>query len=306
MPDVPRAAAPGPHDPREGEREDLGRHRKGLLQRLREILFRNQLTSIGTVLTGAILLMAVFAPFLATHDPLRTNVRNRLQPPSAEHWMGTDDAGRDIYSRAIFGSRVSVRVGYSVVVLTTVFGLAIGVAAGYYRWLDGILMRTMDALMAFPSIFLAIAILAALGPAESNVIWALSVTLTPGTARIVRGVVLSLKERDFIAAARGLGARDLRILRRHVVPNSLAPLIVQSTFVLGVAILSEAGLSFVGAGIQPPTPSWGNMLADAKRYLFVAPWMSYFPGLFIVFGVLGLNLLGDGLRDAFDPRMRGG
>jgi len=300
MSDAPRDRdAAAPDSPR-------GRRGKpGPLAPVTRILFRNQLTSIGTVLTVAILLMAAFAPMLSTHDPLRTNVRNRLQPPSAQHWMGTDDAGRDIYSRAIYGSRVSVRVGYSVVLLTTLFGLAIGVAAGYYRWLDGLLMRSMDALMAFPSIFLAIAILAALGPRESNVIWALTITLTPATARIVRGVVLSLKELDFISASRSLGASDLRILVRHVVPNSLAPLIVQSTFVLGVAILSEAGLSFVGAGTQPPTPSWGNMLADAKRYLFVAPWMSYFPGLFIVFGVLGLNLLGDGLRDAFDPRMRG-
>jgi len=273
--------------------------------RLRRILFRNQLTTIGTFLTVATLVMAAFAPWLATHDPLRTNVRNRLQPPSVENWMGTDEAGRDIYSRAIYGARVSVRVGYAVVALTTLFGLAIGVAAGFYHWLDGLLMRSMDALMAFPSIFLAIAILAALGPRESNVIWALTITLTPSTARIVRGVVLSLKELDFVNAARSLGAHDLRILLRHVIPNSLAPLIVQSTFVLGVAILSEAGLSFVGAGTAPPTPSWGNMLADAKRYLFVAPWMSYFPGLFIVFGVLGLNLLGDGLRDALDPRMRG-
>ncbi len=300
MGDAPRDLDPAAPQPRR-----VGRGKRGFLAPITRILFRNQLTSIGTVLTVAILLMAAFAPFLSTHDPLRTNARNRLQPPSAEHWMGTDDAGRDIYSRAIYGSRVSVRVGYSVVLLTTLFGLTIGVAAGYYRWLDGLLMRSMDALMAFPSIFLAIAILAALGPRESNVIWALTITLTPATARIVRGVVLSLKELDFVSASRSLGARDLRILVRHVVPNSLAPLIVQSTFVLGVAILSEAGLSFVGAGTQPPTPSWGNMLADAKRYLFVAPWMSYFPGLFIVFGVLGLNLLGDGLRDAFDPRMRG-
>ena len=275
------------------------------MTKIARVLFRNQLTTAGTVLTALTILMAAFAPFIASHDPLRTNVRNRLQPPSAEHWMGTDDAGRDIYSRAIYGARVSVRVGYSVVALTTLFGLIIGVAAGYYRWLDGILMRAMDALMAFPSIFLAIAILAALGPSEGNVVWALTITLTPSTARIVRGVVLGLRDLDFVNAARGLGARDLRILLRHVVPNSLAPLIVQSTFVLGVAILSEAGLSFVGVGTPPPTPSWGNMLADAKRYLFVAPWMSDFPGLFIVLGVLGLNLLGDGLRDALDPRMRG-
>ena len=275
------------------------------MNRVRRLLFRNQLSTIGTLITVATLLMAAFAPLLATHDPLRTNVRNRLQPPSAEHWMGTDEAGRDIYSRALYGARVSVRVGYAVVALTTLFGLIIGVAAGFYRGLDGLLMRAMDALMAFPSIFLAIAILAALGPNETNVIWALAITLTPSTARVVRGVVLSLKELDFVNGARALGARDLRVVLRHVVPNSLAPLIVQSTFVLGVAILSEAGLSFVGAGTQPPTPSWGNMLSDAKRFLFVAPWMSYFPGLFIVFGVLGLNLLGDGLRDALDPRMRG-
>ncbi|MEX2502309.1 MAG: membrane dipeptidase [Trueperaceae bacterium] len=223
-------------------------------------------------------------------------MRERLQAPSAEHWMGTDASGRDIYSRAIYGSRVSVRVGYAVVALTTLFGLIIGVAAGFYRWLDGLLMRTMDGLMAFPSIFLAIAILAALGPNENNVIVALTVTQAPSTARIVRGVVLSIKEFDYIGAARASGARDLRVLVWHVVPNSLAPLIVQSTFILGVAVLSEAGVSFVGAGIQPPTASWGNMLSDAKRYLYVAPWMSYFPGIFIVLAVLGLNLLGDGLR----------
>ena len=283
---------------------DAMRPRKTLWRTFREILFRNQLTTFGTILTILTLLMAAFAPLLATHDPLRTNARQRLQPPSAEHWMGTDDAGRDIYSRAIHGSRVSVRVGYAVVALTTLFGLIIGVAAGFYKRLDGILMRTMDGLMAFPSIFLAIAILAALGADENNVIWALTVTLTPSTARIVRGVVLSIKEFDYVSAARSLGARDVRLMVRHVIPNSMAPLIVQSTFVLGVAILSEAGLSFVGVGTQPPTPSWGNMLSDAKRYLFVAPWMSYFPGMFIVFAVLGLNLLGDGLRDAFDPRMR--
>ena len=288
-----------------GTTANVPRRGRGLVREVGRVLFRNQLTTIGTILTVATLLIAAFAPLFATHDPLRTNVRNRLQPPSAEHWMGTDEAGRDIYSRAMFGARVSVRVGYAVVALTTVFGLIIGVAAGYYGWLDGILMRSMDALMAFPSIFLAIAILAALGPNESNVIVALTITLIPSTARIIRGVVLSLKELDFVNAARSLGARDLRILLRHVVPNSVAPLIVQSTFVLGVAILSEAGLSFVGAGTAPPTPSWGNMLSDAKRFLFVAPWMSYFPGLFIVFAVLGLNLLGDGLRDALDPRMRG-
>lgn len=307
MSDDDRATGPGsaPPEPKERAASEQIRRRKPLTKKLREIFFRNQLATIGTILTLLTLAMAAFAPFLATHDPLRTEIRERLQPPSAEHWMGTDDAGRDIYSRAIYGSRVSVRVGYAVVALTTLFGLIIGVAAGFYTWLDGLLMRTMDGLMAFPSIFLAIAILAALGANENNVIWALTVTQTPSTARIVRGVVLSIKEHDFVSAARASGARDLRVMVRHVVPNSLAPLIVQSTFILGVAILSEAGLSFVGAGTQPPTPSWGNMLSDAKRYLYVAPWMSYFPGIFIVLAVLGLNLLGDGIRDAFDPRMRG-
>ncbi len=279
--------------------------RRGILWQAFRTLFSSQLMTLGTLLTAVTLLVAAFAPLIVTHDPLRTNVRNRLQPPSSQNWMGTDEAGRDIFSRAIYGARVSVRVGFAVVTLTTLFGLVIGVLAGYYRRLDGILMRSMDGLMAFPSIFLAIAILAALGPNENNVIIALTITITPSTARIVRGSVLSLKELEYVTAARASGAGDIRTMIMHIVPNTLAPVIVQATFVLGVAILSEAGLSFVGAGTQPPTPSWGNMLADAKTFLFVAPWMSIFPGIFIVLIVLGLNLLGDGLRDALDPRMRG-
>lgn len=273
--------------------------------RVLQFVLGNQLLVIGLVLTLIVVIMALLAPIIATHDPLRTNVRNRLQPPSAEHLMGTDASGRDVFSRVVYGARVSVRVGFAVVVLTTAFGIALGILAGYYRRLDGLIMRTMDGLMAFPSIFLAIAILAALGPRESNVIIALTITLTPNTARVVRGVVLSLKEADYVTAAKASGANDLRILAKHVLPNTLAPVIVQATFVLGVAILSEAGLSFVGAGTQPPTPSWGNMLADAQTYIYHAPWMSIFPGSFIMLAVLGLNLLGDGLRDHLDPRMRG-
>lgn len=265
----------------------------------------NQLMVIGFVLTLVVVLMAVFAPYIATHDPLRTDVRNRLQPPSSERLMGTDAAGRDVFSRVVHGARVSVRVGAAVVALTTVFGIILGILAGYYRKVDGLIMRTMDGLMAFPSIFLAIAILAALGPRESNVIIALTITITPNTARVVRGVVLGLREMDYVMAALASGASDLRVLARHILPNTLAPVIVQGTFVLGVAVLAEAGLSFVGAGTQPPTPSWGNMLADAQTYIYHAPWMSIFPGVLIMLAVLGLNLLGDGLRDYLDPRMRG-
>ena len=278
---------------------------RGGIRRVVRFAFSNHLVLLGFVLTLVMVLMAVTAPYLATHDPLRTNVRNRLAPPSAEHLMGTDELGRDVFSRVVHGSRVSMRVGFSVVLATTLFGTLFGLLAGYVRSLDGLIMRTMDGLMAFPGILLAIAILAALGQRESNVIIALSATYIPGMARVVRGSVLSLRELDFVTAARALGGSHPRIVLLHLLPNAVPPIIVNATFILALAILAEAGLSYIGVGTPPPTPSWGNILADGRGFMYHAYWMTVFPGLFIMIAVLGVNLLGDGLRDLIDPRMRG-
>jgi peptide/nickel transport system permease protein len=248
--------------------------------------------------------VALLAPVLAPENPMKINIRERLQGPGAVHWMGTDNYGRDLLSRVIFGTRLSLKVGAMVVVLTTVCGTLIGLFSGYFARMDQILMRMMDSLMAFPAILLAIAIMAALGPSEINAVIALGVVYTPRTARIVRGSVLSVKENDFIKASRAAGSGDLRILFSHILPNCLSPLMVQSTFIFAYAILAEAGLSFVGAGPPPPTPSWGNVLSEGRVYMRTAPWITLFPGLAIAFTVLGLNLAGDGLRDVLDPRLK--
>jgi len=258
----------------------------------------------GTIMLVAVLAMAIFAPLIATHDPLEINSIDRLQGPSLDHWFGTDNHGRDVYSRVVFGSRVSVFVGTMVVVMTTIFGTVLGLVSGFYRRLDGVIMRVMDAFQSFPSILLAIAIMAALGASARNVVIALTVSYTPRTARIVRGRVLSIREEPYIEAARAIGLGDVRVLRRYVFPNTLAPMVVQSTFIFALAIIAEAGLSFVGAGVPPPEPSWGNILADGRAYMRQAQWMTLFPGLFIMFSVLGLNILGDGLRDVLDPRLK--
>lgn len=258
----------------------------------------------GMTLTLAMVLIAVMAPLITTHDPYQTNVHIRLTPPSMEHFFGTDEYGRDLFSRVIYGSRVSMYVGVGVVIITTLAGTCIGLISGYFRRLDGILMRLMDALMAFPSILLAIAILAAMGPNVNNVIFALSIVYTPRTARVVRGQVLSVREEAYVESARAVGLGDFRIIYRYIFPNILAPLIVQATFVLALAIIVEAGLSYVGAGTPPPTPSWGNILSDGRPHIYRAAWMTTIPGLFIMVSVLGLNIFGDGLRDVLDPRQR--
>lgn len=265
--------------------------------------------SNGRILAGLLILigvvaMAIFAPLLATQGPLEIDMVNRLEGPSADHWMGTDENGRDVYSRVIYGSRVSITVGTAVVVTTTLLGATIGLLSGYYRRADSILMRVMDAFMSFPSILLAIAIMASLGASPRNVIIALTVTYSPLTARVVRGRVLSIREESYVESARAVGLGDIRILWRYILPNCLAPLIVQATFILALAIIAEAGLSFIGAGTPPPTPSWGNILADGRAYMRQAEWMTLFPGLFIMVSVLSLNILGDGLRDALDPRLK--
>jgi peptide/nickel transport system permease protein len=268
-------------------------------------LRRNRLFVAGLAIMLAISALALLAEVIAAHDPTRMYFRHRFVPPGhAQFPLGTDNFGRDLLSRMLHGAQVSLRIGLAVVLLTGLFGTAIGALAGYFRKLDNPLMRLMDAFMAFPAILLAIAMAAALGPSELNAIIALATVYTPRTARIVRASVLVVREMDYIEAIRAAGATDARILIRHILPNCLAPLIVQLTFIFAYAILAEAILSFIGVGPPPPTPTWGNIIAEGRGYIREAFWIALLPGIAISLTVLGLNLLGDGLRDALDPRMK--
>ena len=267
-------------------------------------LLQHRSFMIGAILFTIVVVTALLADWIAPHLPNQTNFRYRLGEPNETYWLGTDRSGRDVLSRVIHGGRVSLRIGLMVVLVTAFFGTIIGSIAGYYRALDNVLMRLMDGLMAFPAILLAVAIAAALGPSELNAAIALSVAYTPRTSRIVRASVLVVREMEYVEAARAIGAGNLRILLQHVLPNSLTPLVVQMTFVFALAILAEAVLSFIGVGPPPPTPTFGNIIADGRNYIQEAPWISLFPGVAIAMCVLGLNLLGDGLRDALDPRMK--
>ena len=261
---------------------------------------------IGGALVLAVALVALLGNAIAPYDALRNDFRSRLQAPDAAHWFGTDHFGRDILSRVILGGRLSLLIGLEVVVMTGLFGTLIGGVAGYFRRLDDPIMRLMDALMAFPAILLALTVSVTLGASVTNVVIALSIATMPHTARIVRGSVLVVREMQYVEAARALGASDLRILLRHVLANSLAPLIVRLTFVFASAILAEAVLSFLGVGPPPPAPTFGNIIAGGRDFMVEAPWVTIFPGLAVVACVLGLNLLGDGLRDWLDPRMKVG
>ena len=267
-------------------------------------LVRNRSFVAGAVLVLFVVLVSVLAPVLAPYDPMRSNFRARMVPPGAEHWFGTDHFGRDLLSRVIYGGRASLEIGFFVVVATGIAGTTIGALAGYFRRLDNPLMRLMDALMAFPAILLAIVISAVLGASIINVVIALSIATGPHTARIVRGSVLVVREMEYVEAGRALGASDLRLLFGHVLINAMAPLIVRLTYVFAIAILAEAVLSYIGVGPPPPTPTFGNIIAGERDFMETAPWAMIFPGLAIVVSVLGLNLLGDGLRDVLDPRMR--
>ena len=259
---------------------------------------------VGATLFGSIVLMALLADLIAPHDPLRNNFRYRLGAPNDVHWLGTDRAGRDVLSRIVHGSQVSLRIGLMVVLFTGVCGAVIGGLAGYFRHLDNVVMRVMDAMMAFPGILLAIAIAAVLGPSEFNAVLALSITYTPRTARVARAAVLVVREMPYVEAARAVGASHARILLTHVLPNGLTPLIVQLSYIFAIAILAEAVLSFIGVGPPPPLPTFGNIIADGRDFVQEAPWICLYPGLAIAVAVLGLNLIGDGLRDALDPRMK--
>jgi len=267
-------------------------------------LLRHRSIRVGGVLFGSIVLLAIFADVIAPHDPNENNYRAMLAAPGNGHLFGTDAFGRDILSRVIHGTRLSLLVGLMVVAATGILGTVIGTLTGYVRWLDGPVMRVMDGLMAFPGVLLAIALAAALGPSVVNAALALTITFTPRTARIVRGSVLVVREMPFVEAARACGAPHRRIILRHILPNSLPPLIVQMTFVFSVSILAEAVLSFMGVGPPPPTPSLGNIIAEGRSYIQEAPWIALTPGVAIAMSVLGLNIIGDGLRDSLDPRLR--
>jgi len=278
-------------------------------RRRRRITFLRRLFGHASFLIGFVILVAfvataALADWLAPYGPTRINFRAILAPPSADHWLGTDGFGRDILSRIIYGTRVSLRIGVFVVLFTGILGTILGTLASYVRWLDGLIMRGLDGLMAFPGVLLAIALAAALGPSETNAIIALTVTFTPRTARIVRASVLVVQEMQYIEAARAVGAGHGRIVFRYILANSMSPLIVQLTFVFAVSIIAEAILSFLGVGPPPPAPSLGNIIADGRTYIQEAWWITVFPGLVIAVAVLGLNLMGDGLRDVIDPRQK--
>ena len=267
-------------------------------------LWQNRLAVLGFGLLLLVLLGALFAGLLSSYDPLTMTVVERMRAPSLQHLMGTDNFGRDIFSRVLYGARLSLEVGVAVMLLTVAVGVLFGLLSGYFPRLDGPIMRVMDAMMAFPAILFAIAIMAVLGPRTTNVVIALSVVYAPRTVRLVRGSVLATKQLDYVEAVRAQAASHMRIMFRHVLPNCMSPLVVQATFNFAYAVLAEASLSFVGAGAPPPTPSWGNILSEGRLYMQSAPWITVFPGLAIAATVLGLNLAGDGLRDVLDPRMR--
>lgn len=268
-------------------------------------LRKNRNIGTGGVLLASVLLLTLLAPALTAHDPLDIQPSRRLTPPSRQHWLGTDDMGRDVFARVIYGGRISLLVGLAVALLSTALGAVIGLLAGYLDRVGKIVMRALDGLMAFPPILLAIALMATLGPRMSNVIIALSVVYMTRTVRVVRGTVLVARELAYVEAARAGGSRLGRLLGRHIFPNCIGPLTVQATFVFASALLYEASLSFLGVGLPPYLPSWGNILTGGRLVMRVAPWVIWFPGVAIMLSVLGLNLLGDGLRDVLDPRLRG-
>ena len=266
-------------------------------------LRQNRLSIVGLALIAGFLLLAFAAPLIAPADPMQQALYNRLSPPTLAHPFGTDDFGRDILSRVIYGARISLRVGVVAVLIALLLGTGIGLVGGYWGgWIDQVLMRVMDLLLAFPSILLAIGIVAILGPGLENAMLAVGIVAVPQYARLVRASVLTVRETDYVLAARALGASDVRILAIAILPNCLAPLIVQATLGLATAILDAAGLSFLGLGAQPPIPEWGAMLSQGRELIVRAPWVLTFPGGAIFFTVLAFNLVGDGLRDALDPK----
>jgi peptide/nickel transport system permease protein len=271
--------------------------------RLRDAFRRHPTAIAGAIVLLLMVIIAIAAPWLGTIDPLSVSPIRRLRPPSGTYWFGTDMLGRDVYSRVVYGARVSLAVGLAVAILSTVVGLAIGLVTGYLRWLDAVMMRVMDGLMSIPSVLLAIALISLTTASLRNVIVAITITEIPRVVRLVRSLVLTLREQPYVEAAIASGTRVPAILLRHILPNTMAPLLVQATYICASAMITEAILSFIGAGTPPNIPSWGNVMAEARSLIQVAGTILLFPGFFLSLTVLSVNLVGDGMRDALDPRL---
>ena len=281
------------------------RPKQPLYKQVWQVLLSNPNMLVGLIIVLFFGVVAITAPVITIIDPYELNMSDRLVGPSGVHWFGTDSLGRDLYGLVAYGARISLFVGASVAIASSVVGVFIGVTAGYFRWLDDIVMRFMDGLMAIPGILFAIVLMALLGGSLINVIIAITVVDSPRTARLIRSAVLSIREQMYIDAARAFGAPSWRILFYHVMPNTFAPLIVQATFLFATAILVEASLSFLGAGVPPTTPTWGNTIGEGRTHALTAPWLFFFPGLALFLVSMAVNLFGDGLRDKLDPKLRG-
>ena len=265
---------------------------------------RDKAAILGSLMVVLLLFIAIFCPFIVPHDPLKTTPKDQLKSSSAEYLLGTDRFGRDQLSRLMYGTRTSMLISFGSVAIALIVGVCIGLVSGYYgKLLDSIIMRLLDVVFAFPAIFLALVVVAIAGPSLTHLLLTIGFIFSAQVARVTRGTVLSVKEKDFVEGARSIGARDASIMVYFILPNVIAPVIVQASFFLSLAIQIEAALSFLGLGTQPPTPSWGLMLNESRRFIELAPWLAIFPGLAIIFGVLAFNLVGDGLRNALDPRM---
>ncbi|WP_439530743.1 ABC transporter permease [Pannonibacter sp.] len=268
-----------------------------------KVLIQRRSVALGLAILAVVLFAAVFADVIAPHDPGVMSVRNRLKPPSAEWWFGTDEFGRDVFTRLIYAGRVSLIVGIGTAVLASVIGIILGLTGGFFRKLDAPVSRLVDAMMAFPDILLAISLVAVLGGSLANLILALSIVYAPRVARVVRAATLVIRELPYVEAARALGTSTWRILVHHILRNMVSPVIVQATFIFAYSMLAEAGLSFLGVGVDPSTPTWGSMINGGRQYIGTADWLILFPGLAITLSVLSLQIAGDGLRDALDPRL---
>lgn len=278
--------------------------RKETITSFFEKLFKNKIAVAGGILLIFYCFVALAAPLIAPYDPFEMDLPNKLQPPSIEHWMGTDDKGRDVLSRIIYGTRLSMGIGFAAVLFGSFFGIIMGLIGGYYGgWIDAILSRMFDIMLAFPGILLALAIISALGPGLINVTIAVGIFSVPLFGRIARGSTMEARNMEYVEAVRSIGGSNMTIIFKHIFPNILSPLIVQGTLRLATAILSAAGLSFLGLGAAPPSPEWGTMLSSGRDFFFSAPYIAIFPGIAIALLVMGFNLFGDGLRDALDPRM---
>jgi peptide/nickel transport system permease protein len=268
-------------------------------------LMRNKLAVIGGILVLLVFVLSIFAPWIAPHDPSEIHIKSILIGPSWTHPLGTDELGRDVLSRMLWGGRISLEVGFVAVGIATILGIILGAIAGYYGgWIDGVIMRAVDIMLSIPTIFLVLAVIAILEPSIINIMAVIGLTSWMEPARLIRAEFISLKEREFVVAAHAIGATDGRIIMKHILPNGLSPILVSATLGIGGAILIESALSFLGLGVQPPTPSWGSLLSSGKDNIEIAWWLSAFPGLAILVTVLGYNLLGEGIRDALDPRQR--